>query len=63
VSPKVERMAFIGGNVPADLKLRLEKVAADNDRDISKELRRAIRAHVEAHESLRTDGEANGGAA
>ena len=62
MTSNVERLKFIGGNIPADLKARFDAVAAANERDVSKELRVAIRAHVEAHE-IRTDGEANGGAA
>jgi hypothetical protein len=46
----VEKLAFIGGNVPEDLKERFEAVAKANNRDKAKELRVALRAHVEAHE-------------
>lgn len=60
-TPKVERVAFVGGNIPGGLRDRLKAVADANDRSIAKELRRAVQAHVEAHEQ--DASEANGGVA
>lgn len=60
MSPKLEQMKFVGTNVPADLHAQFKNVADANDRSMSKELRRAMQAHVEAHAN---DAKANGGAA
>lgn len=46
----VSEMKFVGGNVPADLKGRLEAVAEANERTVAQELRIAIREYVERHE-------------
>lgn len=47
----VKGVAFIGGNIPTDLHERLKATAAANERTVAQELRVAIKAHVETHES------------
>lgn len=46
-----DKIVWVGGQVPAQLSDRLKKVADRNDRSMAAELRVAVRAHVEAHES------------
>lgn len=62
---KVGKLEFIGGNIPADLKKRFEAVAHRNERNVTRELRMALRAHVERHENDAElhDGQSNDGAA
>lgn len=50
----VEPDAFVGGRVPRDLLEAFQRVAEENDRTISAELRRVMKAHVEAHEEQST---------
>ncbi len=40
--------------IDEDLRDRLEQLAAKNDRNVAQEMRRALRAHVAAHEEKHT---------
>lgn len=44
----VEELVSISAQVPASLRDQLQAVAAEHDRSLSAELRRAIRDYVEA---------------
>lgn len=50
MTPKVEKLTFIGGQMPTDLADELKNLADRNDRPVSAELRQAVRAHVSAHQ-------------
>lgn len=47
----VTETVHIGGQVPTDLAEQFAAVAASHDRSVSAELRRVLKAHVEAHQS------------
>lgn len=44
---RVTETTHLGGHVPVDLAEQFAAVAAANDRSVSAELRRVIKAHVE----------------
>jgi predicted transcriptional regulator len=43
-------------HVPEDVQKRLAKLAADNERSVSGELRVAIRNHLDSEKSVRDEG-------
>lgn len=46
---EVIETTHLGGQVPTDLAEQFAQVARDHDRSVSAELRRALKAHVDAH--------------
>lgn len=46
----VERMAFLTSQVPKDMKDRLQALADKNERNLSAQLRVAIREHLDKYE-------------
>lgn len=46
----VEHLVFLTSQVPKDLKDRLRALADENERNLSAQLRVAIREHLERHE-------------
>jgi predicted transcriptional regulator len=49
--PTAADMAWLSAQVPKDLKDAMERIAGARDRSVSAEVRQAIRAHVENHDS------------